>query len=139
MVRPTTRTQQCTRADAQTRLAQADAYLTAANFILNEAGEDEADFGVAASVAVLAGIAASDAVCCAKLRKRPRGPSHTDAVKLVETVSPDGPDMARDLKRLVARKDDAHYGLILVTEKRAHEMVTWATRLTVQAHKVVES
>jgi hypothetical protein len=34
---------------------------------------DSATPGVAAALAVLAGVAASDAACCAKLRKRARG------------------------------------------------------------------
>jgi hypothetical protein len=64
---------------------------------------------VAAALAVLAGIAASDAVCCARLGKRHRGPDHRGADDLVASVEPGGPEMARDLKRLLQRKDDAHY------------------------------
>ena len=66
-----------------------------------EEGNEAAIPGVAVANAILAGIAASDAACCAKLKERPRGQSHADATRLLSTVVPHGADMARDLERLL--------------------------------------
>lgn len=85
--------------------------------------------GVAASLAVLAGIAAADAACCAALGRRHRGQNHGDAASLVETVEPNGPAMAKDLRRLLGRKDDAHYGLGTLAAGEERKMVGWAHRL----------
>jgi hypothetical protein len=128
----------CGRPDALNRLAQADAFLVAASLVVDD-DTDSANPGVAASLAVLAGIAASDAACCARLGKRARGRSHTEAVALLRTVSPHGAAMGRDLERLVARKDAAHYGAALVSPAEATRMVTWATRLVQRARTAVEA
>ena len=60
------RAQPCDRSDALNRLLQAEAFVTAAALVLED-GTDVARPGVAAALAVLAGIAASDAACCARL------------------------------------------------------------------------
>ena len=65
MARSTSRTQGCNRGDALTRLAQAESFLLAAELIVDD-DSDDATPSVAASLAVLAGIAASDATCCAR-------------------------------------------------------------------------
>ncbi len=59
-----TRTQPCGLQEARTRLASAEKFLDVARLI---DGEPEAAFwSVAATLAVLAGIAASDAACCSR-------------------------------------------------------------------------
>lgn len=55
------RVQEMSRADARTRLKTARMYLTAAELIVDEAAEEAAT--VATGNAVLAGIAAADAIC----------------------------------------------------------------------------
>src|SRR5438067_8549409 len=90
----------CAPAHARSRLAQAEAFVAAADLVLS-AETDTATPGVAAALAVLPGIAASDAACCFKLRKRSRGQDHAGAVKLLGTVVPHGGAMARDLGRLL--------------------------------------
>ncbi len=60
------RTQRCGRPQATTRLAHARKFLEAAELIATGIEDDEAKVSVAASLAVLAGIAASDAACCAE-------------------------------------------------------------------------
>lgn len=132
------RTRRCTRSDALSRLAQADAFLLAAELILDDGSEDALP-SVAASLAVLAGIAGSDAACCARLHVRPRGQSHSEAVGLLSTVEPFGPDMAKDLQRLLSRKDDSHYGLAFVSPADAANMVSWAKRLVGRARAAVEA
>ncbi|MGH3369992.1 MAG: hypothetical protein ACRDPR_08310 [Nocardioidaceae bacterium] len=83
----------------------------AADLVLSDA-TDTATPGVAAALAVLAGIAASDAACCAKLRKRSRGQDHAEAVNLLRTVVPQGEAMAKDLGRLLAAKDESQYARV---------------------------
>jgi hypothetical protein len=138
MPRASGRAQTCDRAEALNRLAQAEAFLTAAALVL----EDEADAarpGVAGALAVLAGIAASDAACCARLGSRARGQGHDEAVALLSSVEPHGPEMAKDLDRLLNRKDASHYGTAFVSPGEAKKMVSWARRLLDRTARVVEA
>lgn len=138
MARPKTRTQSCGRSDALTRLTQAEAFILAAELIVDD-HSDAATPGVAASLAVLAGIAASDAACCARLGVRARGQSHTEAVALLGSLDHYGADMAKDLQRLLNRKDASQYGLTFVSAGEASKMLDWAKRLVGQAQKAVEA
>jgi hypothetical protein len=138
MARPKTGTQSCDRSDALNRLAQAESFLLAAELIIDD-DSDDATPSVAASLAVLAGIAASDAACCARLRVRARGRSHAEAVDLLSTVEPRGGDMAKDLQRLLNRKDDSQYGVAFVSAGEASRMVGWAKRLLGHAQRAVEA
>ena len=132
MARTSGRTRPCTRRDAQARLRQAEQYVDAADLV------DDGEFsGVAAALAVLAGIAASDAACCARLGEHHRGQDHKPAVALVETVEPGGRMLGKDLKRLLDRKDDAHYGLMAVSSEE-RDMVEWARRMPEQAKATLE-
>jgi hypothetical protein len=135
--KPGPRTQKCTPEQARVRLRQAEAALEVADLILDE--QDLAMPGMAAALAVISGIAASDAACCARLGKRSRGVAHILAADVLETVSPGGREMAKDLRRLVNRKDDAHYGLAFVSRTDAERMVRWARRLLGLAAKAVEA
>lgn len=93
---------------------------------------------VSAALSVLAGIAAVDAACCAALHKRSRGQSHMDAVRTVRPVAPHGDILAKKLEVLVSAKDDSHYGLVLVSEKKALSLLRTARDLVALAAKVVE-
>ena len=73
--RSTSRTAACSPAQATTRLDHARAFLDVAELV-GEQDDELATPNVAASLAVLAGIAASDAVCCAVLGRRSRGQDH---------------------------------------------------------------
>ncbi len=106
---PKVRSQNCSRADARTRLAQAKKFLEVAE-LAGEEGVPESG-SVAAATAVLAGIAASDAACCAALGRRARGPDHHEAAGLLETIEPGGKAAATALRRLLDLKDTAQYGL----------------------------
>lgn len=128
----------CTRAEAVTRLAHAGALVTAAELLLSDEA-DPAMPGVAVANAALAGIAASDAACCARLGERPRGQAHAEAVRLVATVAPHGEELARDLERLLNRKDDAHYGTTFVTRADAERLVGYARRMVQTARRVLEA
>ena len=65
--RATPRTATCTKADAGVRLDQARKFEEVAELVQTEADVLSSAANVAASLAVLAGIAASDAACCAAL------------------------------------------------------------------------
>jgi hypothetical protein len=76
------RTGTCTRADARLRLRTARAYLETADLVIDESTRTEFA-NVAAGLAVLAGVAASDAICCVRLGKRHRGEDHRGAAALL--------------------------------------------------------
>jgi len=130
------RTADCTPAEGRSRLQQAEAFVMAADLVLSD-DTDTATPGVGAALAVLAGIAASDAACCAKLRKRARGQDHGEALRLLGTVVPHGEVMAKDLGRLLAAKDESHYGVTLVDRAKARRLVGYARRLIGRAGEVL--
>jgi hypothetical protein len=134
----TPRTQTCGRAEARTRLEQADAFALVAQLVLEDTTA-VANSGVAAALAILAGIAASDAACCARLRRRARGQAHEEAVALLETVEPGGTEMAKDLKRLLQKKDSASYGVSFMALGEPRDLVGWAKRLIERARTAVEA
>jgi hypothetical protein len=70
---------------------------------------------VAASVAILAGIAAADAACCQALGRRSRSDNHHDAEILLAEITPGGKRAAAQFRQLIDIKDTAHYGFISVT------------------------
>jgi len=74
---------------------------------------------------------------CAKLRKRARGQGHSEAMKLLRTVVPHGEAMAKDLGRLLAAKDDSHYGVTLVDRAKARRLLGYARRITDLAGQVL--
>lgn len=114
MARTTARTQRCSERDAKTRLEHARRFLVVAELVAGE--RDDMEYGsTAAALAVLAGIAASDAACCKALGRRPRGQGHRQAVELIELVEPGGPDAGKTLRRLLGLKNEAHYGLFDVS------------------------
>lgn len=128
MTRPGPRTSLCNKSEATSRLEQAKAFLYVATLTM-ESHDERATPGVAAALAVLAGIAATDAACCAKLGKRSRGQDHRQACMLVKTVSPGGEVMAKALDQLLSAKDDSHYGSTLVTGAKAEKMLGRARQL----------
>jgi hypothetical protein len=134
--RPTGRTQACTTEHARTRLDQAQAFLQVADLVGDEP-DDLANPGVAAALAVLAGIAAADAACCAVLRQRSRGQNHRQAVALLAEVGPDGRTLARTLDRLLDIKDGAHYGMVFVSAQKAAAAIRQARRLVEAAEPLV--
>jgi hypothetical protein len=128
----------CTPAQGRSRLAQAQAFAAAADLVLCDE-TDTASPGVAAALAVLAASAATDAACCFKLRKRPRGQDHAEAVKLLGTVVPHGEAMAKDFGRLLAAKDESHRGVTVVDRTKARRLLGYARRLTELAGLVLHT
>jgi hypothetical protein len=93
--------------------------------------------GVAAGLSVLAGIAASDAICALRLGEIHRGESHREACDLLRGATPDGKRLASTLLKLLDIKDEAHYGLIVVPLRKAKDAVRWAGILTARANEEV--
>jgi hypothetical protein len=85
-------------------------FLEVAELVAGE-GDDIEYSSPSAALAVLAGIAASDAACCRALGRRSRGQDHRQAIELLEQIEPGGKDAANSLRRLLGFKDEAHYGL----------------------------
>jgi hypothetical protein len=106
---------------------------------LPSAGGAPEEVKAAASSAVLAGIAAADAVCCQRLGERSRSQDHRDAVALVRQVAPGGGDAARRLQRLLAIKDEAQYGFTELAGQKHQAALRHAGALVAFAAKAVES
>jgi hypothetical protein len=136
-VPPPSRTAPCGAADAQSRLRTARAYLEVAGLVLSERERDE-HLNVSAGLAVLAGIAASDSICCVRLRSRHRGDDHRGAADLLRHATLDGPELATTLLRLLDLKDEAHYGVLVVSARKARDAHRWATRLVERAAQETE-
>lgn len=132
------RTASCSKNDAVSRLKQADAFLDVAELCLDDQSS-LASPGVAAALAVLATIAASDAACCSQLGKRPRGQNHSQATALVKTLAPHGNTMAKTLADILSAKDDSHYGLTLVNETKARQLALKARKIVDWAHEIVSA
>jgi hypothetical protein len=122
------RTQPCDRTQARTRLENAQKSLEVAELA---AGEEEipASRSVAAALAVLSGIAAADAACCAALGRRSRGDDHREAAALLHQIVPAGDRAATAFIDLLNLKDTAHYGLIPITRRELTAALRRATTL----------
>ena len=132
---PAARQQPCGAADARTRLAHARKFLEVAELV---AGEDVLESrSVSAALAVLAGIAAADAACCAALGRRSRSQNHHDAEALLTQIVPDGKAAAAKLRSLITLKDTAHYGLIDVSTQKLTAALRQATQLVDWSQSVV--
>lgn len=129
------RTQVCGKADALTRLSHAHAFVDAAELVLDI--DDDGSENVAASLAVLAGVAASDAACCAILGRRPPGQDHREAILLLAQIASGGVQMSRDLARLLDLKDNAQYGVLFLSATAAAQSVKWALRIVAAAETCV--
>ena len=134
MKRP--RTQRCDRGDAVTRLAQARKFFDVAELVATEEAVPESA-SVSASLAVLAGIAASDAACCTALGQRARGQDHHEAEVLVAQIEPGGKAAATALRRLLDLKDTAHYGLIPISGQNLKTALRQAAQLLEFAARIV--
>jgi hypothetical protein len=135
MNRPTGKIADCTPAEARERRDQARAFIDVAEMVLTEsASRHEAH--VAAALAVLAAIAAADAICGLTLHRYSRGQDHAQAAKLLEKVSLDDTTLPAKLSRILSSKDSVHYSPQLVTNKDARNLVRQARALVVAAERL---
>jgi hypothetical protein len=121
------RTQVCGILEAHTRVTSATRFLEVARLV--EAEEGGAYRSTAAALAVLAGVAASDAACCARLGRRMRGDDPHDATILLERTEPGGREAATALRRLIGVKNKAPYGLMLASHQNVQGEMLLAQRL----------
>jgi hypothetical protein len=134
MPRPSDRVQTCTRADAVVRLGHARLYLEVATTVIGVEGDEDAT--VATGNAVLAAIAAADAICCSSTGSRYRGQDHARAAEVLERATGDK-RLGTLLRDVVTLKDLGHYGLGNVVVSRAKAAVRKAGQLVAEAEKRV--
>lgn len=91
----------------------------------------------AAGNAVLAAIAASDAICCLRLGRYHAGEDHRSAARLLERVQPDGQDMAKDLAKILAIKEQVHYSGDPIPDSRLRSVLRSAARLVETAERML--
>ena len=101
------RTRTCGRVEATARLNQAYEFADLAT--LDSGSTYGPTRSASVSNAVLAGIAASDAICCLALGERAAGEDHNDAVSLLQSAPRVGPDAASYLVVLLGIKNKAQY------------------------------
>ena len=129
------RTQVCGSREARAKLRRAEQFMEVATLIKDEPDPDWAS--AAAALAVLAGIAASDAACCKALGRRSRGQDHHDAEALLELIEPGGKSAASAMRRLINLKDEAHYGFYNMAAQDLKTALTQAQRLISFARDVL--
>jgi len=134
---PRPRTSACTEADGRSRLKTAHAYLEVAELVLTEEHRMEF-FAVATGAAVLAGIAASDAITCIRMNCIHHGQNHREAADLLEKATPDGAKLASLLRRLLDLKDASHYGVDVMSRIKATDAIKWARALVDRAQGELE-
>ena len=83
--RGSSRVTSCAPAEARGRREQAKAFIDVAEMVLSETATQPHSH-VAAALAVLAAIAATDAICGLQLGRYSRGQDHDNAAALLDTV-----------------------------------------------------
>lgn len=129
------RTTNCGRAEATQRLQDARAHLDLAE--LSDAGSLSSERKAAASAAVNAGIAAADAACCSALGMHSASQDHADAIGLVSQISPGGTAASNKLRRLLALKHAAQYGLDHMSGQGPVDAQKWARGMVEFADEVL--
>jgi len=109
MPRAVSRTKRCDQKTRDGRLAKAKQFSEAADIIatLTDGAIDVEDAYI--TLCVHAGIAAADAICCARLGEHAQGDDHDDGVRLLERVDK---KMARHLGTLVKMKTRSGYSAL---------------------------
>jgi hypothetical protein len=133
------RIQKCGKPQARQRLARARSFLEVAEMAADESDPSLEYGAAAASIAVLAGIAAADAACCQSLGRRSRSDNHHDAEQLLIEVAPGGKTAASNFRKLIDLKDTAHYGFITPSAPELKRSLRQAEQLVEFAEKVVEA
>lgn len=99
------------RAEGRARFKIAAKYHEVAELAATETGD--ALNNVVVGIAVLAGIAAADALCLVSLGKSYAGTDHAEAARLLEEVDA---RLAKELAKLVRLKPPAHYGYSFLSD-----------------------
>jgi hypothetical protein len=103
------KTKRCDQKTFEGRLAKAKQFSEAADMIatLTDGASEVEDAYI--TLCVHAGIAAADAICCARLGEHAQGHDHDEGVRLLERVDK---KMARHLGTLVKMKTRAGYSAV---------------------------
>ena len=130
----------CGKEEVRTRFTHAQKFLEVAGLVAGEAddGIDPASASVAAALAILAGIAASDAACCLALNKRSRNENHAQAPAYLRSITGGG-KAADALSELISLKDTAHCGVINISSKELKVAMRRATSLVDFAQSVFDA
>jgi hypothetical protein len=94
------------------RLQKAVQFFDAAVVVQSLADEDGEIADAYVTLCVHAGIAASDAICCARLGEHAQGENHGEAVELLGKADKDS---AKHLRTLLGMKTKAGYGYATAT------------------------
>ncbi|MFF2487759.1 hypothetical protein ACFVSU_15250 [Microbacterium sp. NPDC058062] len=124
------RTKTCTAADRAGRLTQAEGFWRDAED-LQELGEASPNSIV--TLYVHAGIAASDAICCAKLGEYSNSANHAEAITLLEKTDS---SLAPSLARLVGVKTAAGYSATTMSAQKVSTARSAAEKLVLAARAV---
>jgi hypothetical protein len=89
------------------------------------------------AAAVLAAIAAADAICCVRLGQRSRDADHRAAVGLIAAVHPEGAGLARALRIALEAKDPMHYASDYLSPERHTSVLRAATVLVTTAQRML--
>lgn len=125
-----TRTIQLDKAGARARLKEARLYLSAAE-LLDSGGA--AENKVAGSNAILAGIAAADAICGLVLGERSAGDDHSQAIALLKRATHPSTKAANSLSRLLTHKTPVQYGADSISASEAAQLIKWARDIVDEA------
>ncbi|MBK8445558.1 MAG: hypothetical protein IPL41_02245 [Micropruina sp.] len=115
--------------EARNRAAIAASYLELAEVAAAEAGPA---INTSIGNAVLAGIAAGDAICLAAIGERYAGQDHNAAPDFLEQVDP---ALGRRLRTLVGLKTAAHYGDSILTGTDRTAALRQASALIAEAKR----
>jgi hypothetical protein len=118
------------KAGARARLREARTYLSAAELL--DSGS-AAENKVAGSNAILAGIAAADAICGLVLGERSSGEDHAQAISLLKRATHPSTKAANSLARLLTQKTPVQYGADALSASDAANLITWARALVNEA------
>lgn len=123
------RTKPADRSAAVGRARIAGKYLDVAELV---ATEDGAAVSVSVGLAVLAGIAAGDAICIIATGERYSGTDHAAAADLLARVDK---DLGDRLRELVGLKPASHYGQSLLNATQRTRAIRAATALVANARE----
>jgi hypothetical protein len=113
-----TRLRDCGDAVAAGRLRKAEQFLEQAAAIRDLADDEDKVGDSFVSLCVLAGIAASDVLCCRPLGHFVQGEDHQQAVSELSKVRPASKQLSADLSVLLQMKSRAGYGALAVRADR---------------------
>lgn len=139
--RQPSRTQRCSAAEASRRLDHAKQFLFVAEIAADDQKADGSlEYGnAAATLAILAGVAAADAACCKATGRRSRADDHHEAERLLTQIVDGGKVAAKKLGGLVDLKNDAQYGFYSISPAALTRALRQARALIKFADQVLNS